>query len=154
MNIDDKLKDIKKYFVSLRYGEGIPMIDVQFEDKWIVPKSKIINVQKYPDKPNRYLFYSEREEILVDDMVDYISQVIKTNIDREQKYLLLKSKIMELQQFFGEHSLDELQKLKFIIEEDLTELDGLTMGQIDVPEKIESEDKKVEVIEEEKVEDN
>ena len=155
MNIDEKLKDIKDYFVSLSYGDGIPMIEVKFQDKWAVPKSNVIGVQKYPNHPNRYLFYTEHDEILVDDMIDYIKEIIKTNIEREQKYLLLKSKIMELQQFFGEHSLKDLEKLTFTIEED-----KMDFSELSIPMKQEQSDEEISpamdgenIEEEEKVED-
>lgn len=116
MKIDDKINKIKPYLISIRYKEGICMVDIQFKDNWQVPKSELIKVEPYKT-PNLYLFYSEEEEIGLDEIVEFIDAIVNINIEREKKISLLNQKKNELNTFFTKHSFNELQRIKFIIEE-------------------------------------
>ena len=61
-----------------------------------------------------------------------MEQVIEVNIEKEKKLTLLKAKIEELKSLFSNKPLNELEKLKFIIQ-DLTEP---TMEDLNLKSKI------------------
>lgn len=131
MKIDEKLKNIKEYILSIRYVKGVPVVDVMFKEAWKIPSSKIVGAQPYKDKPGVYMFYPETTDILVDDVLEYIEEVVNINIEREAKLQLLKAKIVELKDFFSRHKLVELSKLEFVIEDDL---DSETFDESDLDE--------------------
>lgn len=120
MLIDEKLKKIKPYLVSLRYEGKTSIIDVHFSDNWMVPESKSIKVKKYAELPNTYMFYSDKEGIVIDDITTYISQVIEYNVEREEKMVLLRVKIEELQEFFVNNDLANLKRMEFNIPKEVT----------------------------------
>lgn len=122
MCIDDKLKNIKPFLISLRYEGKMPIMDVQFKKGWVVPESKNIKAQKYADElPNAYLFYSDKEGLTMDDISDYISRVIQINVEREEKMVLLRAKIEQLQEFFVENNLSDLKRMEFTIPPEVNE---------------------------------
>lgn len=169
MFIDDKLKKIKQYFISLRYSEGITFVDMQFEASWEVPSSKIIKAQGYPNEKGHFVFYSEREDIVVDDIITYIEEIVQINIDREQKVKLLHEKIADLRKFFIDNDLDSLKRMEFVIPTEDFDYDNFPVGlpikqkvvesePIQIPEHIEeissTNDEFVnDVIEEDEMED-
>lgn len=118
MSIDEKLKNIKSYIVSIRYQEELSIVDVKLNDGWKVPQSKIIGIKEYPSHPNTYMFYSDKENIGIDEILSYIEDVVVINIEREKKISLLGEKIKELKTFFIQHSLKDLEMLRFEIGED------------------------------------
>ena len=61
--------------------------------------------------------------------------MIKTNVEREEKEKLFKTKVKELQNIFEKEKLDNLKSLKFDIEEEYTKLLDNERG--DTTEKIE-----------------
>jgi hypothetical protein len=63
------------------------------------------------------MFFSDGEEVDIDDLLDYVQEVINLNIEREKKYELLKVKVDELKRIFKENTLTKLQRLKFTFNE-------------------------------------
>jgi hypothetical protein len=126
MCIDEKLSNIKEYLISLRYEGKLSIIDVRFKTGWSVPTSQTIKVEKYPDLPDSYMFYCDVDGIKIDDIADYIAEVIRLNIEREQKTDLLRVKIKELQEFFGVNELSDLKRMKFEIEPEVYPLPTYT----------------------------
>jgi hypothetical protein len=117
MKIDDKLKDIKPYLLTIRYQDNLSIVDVQLKDGWKVPSSKIFGIKPYGGEyPNTYMFYSDNEEVGIDDILSFIEDIVKVNIEREKKMALLAEKTVELREFFINHSFEELKKLKFSID--------------------------------------
>lgn len=126
MCIDDKLEKIKPFLVSLRYSDNMPVMDVAFKKGWAVPNSKTIQSEEYPEIPNTHMFFSEKEGITMDDMVTYVAQVIALNVEREDKIKLYQTKVKELQEFFSEHELSELEDMEFVIKASTGDWAGLT----------------------------
>jgi len=114
-SIDDKINEIKGYIVSMRYNKGMAIVDVKLRSGWVIPKSKVVGAVAYDKSPDTYMFYSEDENILIDDIIEYVKHVVKINIDREAKENLLKAKLIELREYFKMHDLSELETLKFVV---------------------------------------
>ena len=115
--IQERLNALRPYVIGIRYLQGIQLVDAVFKDGWNVPESQIIQKERVDGDENYYMFFSNSEDIDIDDLLDYVQEIIDLNIEREKKYELLKSKVAELQKIFKENSLTKLQKLKFTFNE-------------------------------------
>lgn len=125
MKIDDKIKPLRPYILSIRYKDEMAIIDVKLKENWKVPSTRkgLIGVQPYAQYPGTYMFHSDGDNIGVDDIIDYIEEVVKINIERERKLELLSTKRNELAAFFQKHSFDELKRMVFIIEPEVDEIE-------------------------------
>lgn len=119
--IQEKLDSLQPYINGVRYIEGMQIVDAVFKEGWNVPNSEVIRKELVDKELNYYMFFSDREGVTFDDLLDYVENIIKINIERENKYILLKAKVKELQVIFKENSLSKLKNLKFsFTEEDIT----------------------------------
>jgi len=149
--IQERLNLLRPYVIGIRYLEGIQLVDAVLKEGWTVPKSQLIQKQKVDGEENYYMFYSDNEDIDIDDLLDYVQEVINLNIEREKKYELLKEKVAELQKIFKDSSLNKLQRLKFIFSEPeiipaLIDMENIgDESATDLIEKTAEEEKKVEV---------
>ena len=62
-------------------------------------------------------FVCENNKTLIDILEQTFESYVKTNIEREEKEKLFKSKVKELQMIFEKEKLESLQSLRFDIEE-------------------------------------
>lgn len=117
-NIQEKLDSLQPFINGIRYIQGTQIVDAMFKEGWTVPNSEIIRKELVDKDQNYYMFFSENTSITFDDLLDYVENIIKINIERENKHALLKAKVKELQVVFKENSLSKLEKLKFTFSED------------------------------------
>lgn len=115
--IQERLNELRPYVVGIRYLQGIQLVDAVLKEGWAVPESQIIQRERVDGDENYYMFFSNNEDIDIDDLLDFVQEIINLNIEREKKYELLKSKVAELQKIFKENTLTKLQKLKFTFNE-------------------------------------
>ena len=113
--IQTKLDSLQPYVVGIRYVQGIAFIDVVFKVGWSVPESTIIQRHINEENVNHYIFFSERDGIGVDELLDFAEKIIELNIEREKKKDLLGKKFKELQKVFIDNPLDKLQQLRFVL---------------------------------------
>lgn len=139
MNIQKRIDSLQPYVLQIRFLNGISIVDAVFKNGWKVPESNLIEAVKGEDKDNNYyMIYTERENLGIDDVLEFIEKVIEINIEREKKYELLKVKTEELKDVFRRNPLNKLESMKFIlgdetsIPESMTEdFDEITMDDID-----------------------
>lgn len=116
MNFEQRIKSLQPYVLQMRFANGTAVVDVVFKDGWGVPQSKSIDAVRGEDKDvNYFMFYTEKEDLGLDDVLDFIEQVININIEREKKYELLKIKTEELKEVFKKNSLNKLLGMKFVL---------------------------------------
>jgi hypothetical protein len=113
MKIDDKVSDIKPHILTMRYQGELSIVDVKLKQGWRVDETKIVGIKKYPDLPNTYMFFSD--QVGLDEIIEYVRELINKNIEIENKELLLNAKTAELHEFFKGHTLEELNHLEFVI---------------------------------------
>jgi len=161
MNIENRIKVLQPYVIQMRFVSGVGIVDVVFKEGWKVPTSKVIDTIKGEDKDiNYYMFYTEKEGLGLDDVLDYIGQVIDINIEREKKYELLKVKTEELKDVFRKNPLSKLLDMKFVLTgensmpdnipvdfDDMSIIDEITTPIIEIPKLIENKPQIEEVIE-------
>ncbi len=127
-NIQKTLDSLQPYVIGIRYVEGVPVIDTVFKEGWTLPDSDKIKKAKGNDDINYYMIYSELENILVDDLLDYVNLTIKLNIEREKKHELLKVRVNELKEVFKKNTLEKLNRLKFNFgDEELTTITDIDL---------------------------
>lgn len=111
--IQEMLDSLQPYVVGIRYLNGVQIVDAVFKEGWTVPDSDVIKREFVDESQNYYMFYTEKEGVTIDDLLEYVEGIIGVNIEREKKYILLKAKVEELKRLFKEKPLSELEELKF-----------------------------------------
>jgi len=137
-NIQSKLDSLQPYINGIRYVQGMQVVDALFKDKWVVPESDIIKKELVDEETNYYMFYTEKEEVTFDDLLEYVEGIISINIEKEKKNELFKEKVAELRKLFKESPLSLLTTLKFNVNEPvvLTSMDDDDINlddEIDIP---------------------
>lgn len=115
--IQERLNALRPYVIGIRYLQGVQLVDAILKEGWTVPDSKLIQKERVEGEDNYYMFFSDREDVDIDDLLDYVQEIINLNIEREKKFELLKQKVEELKRIFKDNSLNKLQRLKFTFNE-------------------------------------
>ena len=115
------------YLQSVRKIKTYLTFDVSFPNTWKLPK-KFVNEEKVMEQtttiPNERLFsfVSEITEEDVDKASGNIQNIIKYNLEREEKEKLFDSKVNELKMIFEKQNLSNLKSLQFDIKKSKIEL--------------------------------
>ena len=148
--MQNRLEALQPYVIGVRFFQGLPVVDVIFKDKWVVPDSEIINKEKGEGEDNYYYFYSQQEGIGIDELLDHAESIINLNIEKEKKNELFKVKINELKVLFQKNSLAKLENMKFVLSSPqiTTEFnpDEINLDDDPVEEVIEREEPKEEPV--------
>ena len=119
MTFQEKLNALQPYLIGIRYLSGMAVVDVVFKEDWVIQESDKIKRVKGNDELNYYMIFSEVEGVGIDDLLGYVDNTIKLNLDREKKHDLLRIKVTELKEVFKKNSLARLSKLKFTFGEEM-----------------------------------
>ena len=117
--IQNRLDGLQPYVEGIRYLQGMVFVDAVLKDDWTVLTSDYIKKIVSDDDKNHLIFYSEKEGVTIDDLLDFVEKNIKVNIERELKHKYLVSKVEELKKVFKSNSLEKLKTLKFIFTDEL-----------------------------------
>jgi hypothetical protein len=115
------------YLQSVRKIKTYLTFDVSFPNTWKLPK-KFVNEEKVMEQttttPNERLFsfVSEITEEDVEQVSGNIQNIIKYNLEREEKEKLFDSKVNELKMIFEKQNLSNLKSLHFDIKKSKIEL--------------------------------
>jgi len=128
MNFYEQLDEIFPYLVSIRKLENYISVDVEIPTEWKLPK-KYVDEKKVMEQdsntPN-HRFFSFVSEILEEDIErtsQNIQNIIKYNLEREEKEKLFEEKVNELKIIFEKQTLKSLKNLKFEIKLNKIELE-------------------------------
>jgi hypothetical protein len=126
------------------------IVDAVFKEGWTVPNSDVIKKEMVDESQNYYMFFTEKEGVTVDDLLDYVEGIININIEREKKYELLKQKVEELKKLFKENSLSKLERLKFSFTDkdilpSLGDMDNISIDEDLTPTEVQEEEEPKEV---------
>ena len=110
-----------KYLKSVRVLKNYVSFDMVFPSSWVMFKKypEGVEVLQNLNQEDKMItsFVCENKKNLIDVLEDTMENIIKTNIEREEKDRLFKSKVMELKSIFENQDLENLKSLKFDIEE-------------------------------------
>ena len=117
------IASLRPYFFSLREIEKNFSLDLRFPTKWKIEhiqyivgqyKSVGIKVQDKNDKFQLVSLIAVANEDGYDTARTCALEVIKYNIELEEKERLFKEKVRELEMLFKKESLDKLKDINFI----------------------------------------
>jgi hypothetical protein len=139
-NIDGVFEEYKGHVFSFEFDPNaqIKLMKCYFNPEWEIEQEGII-VKK---KDNLTYLITKDPTISFVDMLGFISQIIRVNIEREEKIKLLTEKKRQLDELFNSTSLDDLIRLDFNIRRDdvIPEIKIIETEEVSVS----SETKKVE----------
>jgi hypothetical protein len=129
-----------KYLKSVRILKNYVSLDMVFPSTWVIKKvpNNIELVQtETQDAGMVSSFVCENKENLLDLVEETFDVIVKTNIEREEKERLFKTKVQELKSIFETKNLESLKGLKFDMEE-LTKLISNETEKVDIGDTKES----------------
>lgn len=110
-----------KYLKSVRILKNYVSVDMSFPTTWKMINNKPNEVEILQNETNEGTiltsFVCVNEKEYIDLLENSLDAFIKTNIEREEKERLFKSKVQELKNIFDKEKLENLKSLKFDIEE-------------------------------------
>ena len=120
MSLNIQLTPILKYLHQIRRIEDYLVFDMYFPNSWKILKKfviedKFVNMGTVDEGLMGMSFVSETDEEKLTLTQNNIIGIINYNLEREQKDMLLETKINELKGIFEKQSLDSLKSLKFDI---------------------------------------
>lgn len=120
MSLNIQLTPILKYLHQIRRIEDYLIFDMYFPNSWKILKKfviedKFLNMGTVDEGLMGMSFVSEIDEDKITLTQNNIIGIINYNLEREQKEMLLETKINELKGIFEKQSLDSLKSLKFDI---------------------------------------
>jgi len=120
MSLNIQLSPILKYLHQIRRIEDYLIFDMYFPNSWKILKKfviedKFVNMGTVDEGLIGMSFVSDTSEESLTLTQNNIIGIINYNLEREQKEMLLETKINELKGIFEKQSLDSLKSLKFDI---------------------------------------
>jgi hypothetical protein len=128
MSLYTEFSTLFPYLQSVRKIEKYLSFDVAFPMDWKLPK-KYVEEDKLMEQESKmvdhrfFSFVSEINEDNIEKISSNLRNIIKYNLDREEKDKLFQYKVDELKTIFEKQNLNNLKKLKFNIKTDKIELD-------------------------------
>lgn len=118
MSLYKEFSTLFPYLQSVRKIQEYLSFDVSFPNSWKLPKkfvdeTKVMEQESKSPNQRMFSFVSEIDEISVGKTSDNIQNIIKYNIEREEKEKLFEQKVAELKIIFERQSLNELKNLSF-----------------------------------------
>jgi hypothetical protein len=128
MSLYKEFSTLLPYIQSVRKLKNYLSFDVSFPKTWKLPKKYIeedkILEQESTIIDNRFFsFVSEITEEGVENTSKNIQNIIKYNLEREEKEKLFQNKVDELKNIFEKQNLKNLKSLQFEIKNNKLELE-------------------------------
>ena len=115
--IQEKLNSLRPYVNGLRFVKDLPVVDLVIKEGWNIFESDKVSYKPSSSNKNYFMVFPKDPKDSIDDVVKHVEHIIEVNVEKENKLVLLKAKIEELKFLFTEKSLDELERLKFVLPE-------------------------------------
>ena len=129
------------YLKSVRILKNYVSLDMIFPSTWVMLKKMPDGIEivqtETQDSGMVSSFVCENKEDLLNKVEEVFNNIVKTNIEREEKERLFKTKVQELKSIFETKNLESLKGLKFDMEE-LTKLISNEAEEINIGDTKES----------------
>ena len=128
MSLYKEFSGLFPYLQSVRKIEKYLSFDVAFPLSWRLPK-KYVEEDKLMEQESKlpdhrfFSFVSEINEEGVEKTTQNLQNIIKYNLEREEKDKLFQNKVDELKNIFEKQNLSNLKSLKFNIKNPKIELE-------------------------------
>lgn len=118
MSLYKEFSNLLPYLQSVRKLKTYFSFDVSFPITWKLPKkyvdeNRVVEQDSKTSTHRFFSFVSEINEEDVDRTTTNIKNIIKYNLDREEKEQLFENKVNELKVIFEKQNLNSLKNLKF-----------------------------------------
>lgn len=120
MSLFKEFSALLPYLQSVRKLKEYISFDVSFPTTWKLPK-KYINEERFVEidstitNHRMFSFVSEVSEVEIELVSTNIQNIIKYNLERQEKELLFQLKVDELKTIFEKQTLTVLKELQFEI---------------------------------------
>lgn len=127
MSLYQEFSALLPYLQSVRKLKNYLSFDVSFPNTWKLPKKfveedKIMEQQSQIQNERLFSYVTEISEESVQKAHHNIKQIIRYNLEREEKERLFDTKVEELKKLFEKQNLDKLKGLYFDISEPTTKV--------------------------------
>ena len=118
MSLYKEFSELLPYIQSVRKIEKYLSFDISFPTSWKLPK-KYVQEDKVMEQENKiagsrtFSFVAEINESDIEQVTENLQNIIKYNLEREEKDRLFQNKVDELKNIFEKQNLESLQNLKF-----------------------------------------
>jgi len=122
MSLYQEFSALLPYLQSIRKLKNYLSFDVSFPNTWKIPKKfveedKIMEQQSQIANERLFSYVTEINEDAVQMAQSNITNIIKHNLEREEKERLFETKVDELKKIFEKQNLEKLKGLYFDISE-------------------------------------
>lgn len=115
------LSKVQNYLKMVRVLNTHVSYDLLFSNKWVLPRNmgKGIEVVKNGTEGDKISlsFVCPINEVSVNQIEGVIDNIVKSNLEREEKDKLFRNKVHELKGIFEKETLEDLKNLKFDVDE-------------------------------------
>jgi hypothetical protein len=120
MSLYKEFSDLLPYLQSVRKLKEYFSFDVMFPTTWKLPKkyvdeNRLVEQESKMSTQRFFSFVSEINEEDVERTTTNIKNIVRYNLDREEKEKLFEDKVIELKTIFEKQTLKSLKNLKFQI---------------------------------------
>jgi hypothetical protein len=128
MSLYKEFSTLFPYLQSVRKLKNYLSFDLSIPNSWKLPK-KYVDEEKIMEQESKIeghrliSFVTEISEDAVEKNTENIQNIIKYNLDREEKDRLFQVKVSELKTIFEKQSLGKLKNLSFEIRTEKIELE-------------------------------
>ena len=125
MSLYKEFSTLFPYLQSVRKIKNYLSFDISFSTSWKLPKkyvdeNKIVEQQSQINNERLFSYICEITEEDIERVYNNIKNIIKYNLDREEKEKLFELKVDELKKIFEKQGLEKLKSLSFEIQEPIT----------------------------------
>lgn len=115
--LEEKLKKIDEYFISLSKKGDYNGLEVSFPNYWEIKEFEDLDADKLIEthlQGDGSVIFIGNENVSLIELVEFVDSTAITNRENEAKELLLDNKIKELREIFKTKRLSELENIKFV----------------------------------------
>jgi len=122
MSLYKEFSSLFPYLQSVRKIKNYLSFDISFPTTWKLPKkyveeNKIMEQESQIQNERLFSYISEITEDDIEKVYNNIKNIIKYNLEREEKDRLFDAKVEELKKLFEKQNLEKLKGLYFDIDE-------------------------------------
>lgn len=122
MSLYQEFSSLLPYLQSVRKLKNYLSFDISFPESWKLPKKyveedKIMEQKSQIDNERLFSYVTEISEEGVMKVHSNITNIIKFNLEREEKDKLFQNKVEELKKIFEKQNLEKLKNLSFELTE-------------------------------------
>lgn len=114
--------ELSPYLQSVRKIKNYVSFDINFPVTWKLPKiyvdeSKVMEHESSNSNERLFSYVSDLTEESINKVQNNIKNIIKYNLEREEKEKLFELKVEELKKIFEKQNLEKLKSLQFSLTE-------------------------------------